>query len=166
MPLKDLEARRRYLRAWRLKKFGPRKPRIRLCDLSDRERAKRKKIAYARIQEWRDANPEKVKAYMKKYNQSDKGRAWLTQWRHALRASVIKLYGGCCACCKEKEPKFLAIDHVNGGGSKHIRSFCSPTSYHRWLIKLGRRRAGFRVLCHNCNMARAHWGSCPHGNGI
>jgi hypothetical protein len=71
------------------------------------------------------------------------------------------MYGEVCACCFEWRAEFLAIDHANGGGAKHIRSFKSgPTGYYSWLLK--EKREGFRVLCHNCNFARGRYGYCPH----
>jgi hypothetical protein len=30
---------------------------------------------------------------------------------------MLSAYGGKCVCCGESEYKFLAIDHINGGGS-------------------------------------------------
>ena len=66
-----------------------------------------------------------------------------------------------CACCGEKQIKFLTIDHINGGGNKHRREINSPNLY-RWLIK-NNFPQGFRVLCYNCNCGRVrNEGICPH----
>lgn len=64
-----------------------------------------------------------------------------------------------CACCGESEWKFLAIDHVNGGGKKHrsVTSSCLAD----WIVR-NNYPDGFRVLCHNCNFARGIYGKCPH----
>src|SRR4028118_728768 len=35
------------------------------------------------------------------------------QRRQLLKANIINVYGGKCACCGEKEPQFLALDHIN-----------------------------------------------------
>lgn len=64
-----------------------------------------------------------------------------------------------CACCKENNYEFLAIDHINGGGNKHVKSIGGKLV--RWLIK-NNFPQGFRVLCHNCNMSLGHYGYCPH----
>ena len=34
---------------------------------------------------------------------------------------MFQAYGDSCACCGEREPKFLGIDHTNGGGNTHRR---------------------------------------------
>lgn len=68
-----------------------------------------------------------------------------------------------CACCGIKHLEFLAIDHINGGGSKHRKSLKSRNSFvlYRWLIK-NQFPPGFRVLCHNCNYAVHFYKTCPH----
>jgi len=67
----------------------------------------------------------------------------------------------CCECCGEKQYKFLAIDHINGGGRKHVLSIKNPNIAF-WLIK-NKFPKGFRILCHNCNIGRnLNNGICPH----
>lgn len=67
-----------------------------------------------------------------------------------------------CICCKEKEFKFLAIDHVNNDGAKHRKEMGTKKSRMvDWLIK-NNFPSGFQVLCHNCNMAKGFYGICPH----
>lgn len=83
--------------------------------------------------------------------------------RFEKRLSVIQHYGGLCACCGEKEYKFLAIDHINGGGDKHRRAL-GPAGIVNWLIMQGFPE-GFQILCHNCNSAKGFYGSCPHVAG-
>jgi hypothetical protein len=80
-----------------------------------------------------------------------------------LKTQVVQAYGGSCACCGEEGIDFLHIDHVNGGGKEHRRSFAgNPGSFYLRL-----RQAGFpsdpplRVLCDNCNYA-VQFGQCPH----
>lgn len=77
------------------------------------------------------------------------------------RLICIQHYGGACQCCGERRVEFLALDHVNGGGHKH-RKECGGKMC-RWLIKHGfPDEPKLRILCHNCNMARAFYGYCPH----
>lgn len=86
----------------------------------------------------------------------------------ALRLEVLSRYGGSCACCGEEREPFLSIDHINGDGAEHRRAICgdwskgSGSRVYRWLKANGFPADGFRVLCHNCNMARAMRGECPH----
>lgn len=98
----------------------------------------------------RKANPEKVRENHRRY-------------REKVRRQVLDAYGNKCACCDESEPEFLALDHVNGGGNKHRRDarLSSPTQLRRHVIEKG-FPPEFRLLCHNCNCARAWYGQCPH----
>lgn len=66
-----------------------------------------------------------------------------------------------CACCGESITEFLAIDHIEGGGNKERKRVGSGQPFFRWLEQNG-YPLGYQVLCHNCNMARAFYGACPH----
>ena len=73
---------------------------------------------------------------------------------------VFDAYGGyVCACCGEREPIFLTIDHIDGGGIKHRREI--GTDFYRWL-RVNKFPPGFRVLCMNCNWATRFKKTCPH----
>ena len=83
-----------------------------------------------------------------------------------LRLRVLKHYGGedpACACCKEKRLEFLSIDHIEGGGNEQRRrdNVRSGASFNYWLVR-NHFPTGFRLRCHNCNMARGFYGVCPH----
>jgi hypothetical protein len=67
-----------------------------------------------------------------------------------------------CACCGETRLEFLALDHINGGGSRHAKEINFKLA--RWLKSQG-YPDGYRVLCHNCNFALGHYGYCPHEAG-
>lgn len=82
----------------------------------------------------------------------------------AEREACFQKYGGVCACCGEHRYEFLAIDHINGGGIRH-RKQLKITKIARWLARNG-FPDGYRVLCHNCNMALGQYGYCPHGNAV
>ncbi len=88
------------------------------------------------------------------------------QYQHhsTLKYLVIKGYGGKCQCpggCKVREPEFLTIDHINNDGSTDRSS-----NLYRRLIKAGFPKDRYRLLCYNCNLARAkNWRrdyKCPH----
>ncbi|OLS16011.1 MAG: hypothetical protein RBG13Loki_0389 [Promethearchaeota archaeon CR_4] len=83
-----------------------------------------------------------------------------------IRLTVLRHYSGFipkCACCGENEIKFLAIDHINGGGTRHRKTMVNGKGGNMaaWLLKNGLPE-GYQILCHNCNMAKGFWGSCPH----
>ena len=71
----------------------------------------------------------------------------------------------CCACvkCREKEIKFLTIDHIHGRRLMgHSHSFSGLRLY-KWIIK-NNFPDGLQVMCHNCNKAKGQAKSCPvHG---
>jgi hypothetical protein len=96
-----------------------------------------------------------------------------------LKAKFLEMYGYVCACCGEINPKFLTLDHVqNDGGEK--RSYIVMENWpgydvpHPRLVQVSTgqflrdavseyRPEEYRILCYNCNMARAHNGGvCPH----
>ena len=111
---------------------------------------------YKGIQQWGEANPIKCKSHRANY-------------RRRLRLEALSYYSQAshpyCACCGERELKFLGIDHMKGFGQKHRDSLDnnarSGTKIYRWLHK-NKFPKGFQVLCHNCNMAKGFYGACPH----
>jgi hypothetical protein len=86
--------------------------------------------------------------------------------RRMLRKKVIEEYGGRCQCpggCDVIEPDFLAIDHIKGDGWKFRQQ--TRIDIISWLSQNGFPKDNFRLLCHNCNMARYFTGICPHEMG-
>lgn len=81
--------------------------------------------------------------------------------RNKLRLEAINMYGGKCFCCGEKNPIFLALDHIKGNGNQH-RKQNKIFQSHVWAKK-NKWPLIFRVACHNCNFALYHCdGICPH----
>ena len=90
--------------------------------------------------------------------------------RAKLKADAIKAYGGKCKCCKEKDIRFLTIDHIEGGGTKHRRELGGgrKVSSRGFYLMLRRESypKGYQVLCWSCNCGRAlNGGICPHQKG-
>lgn len=114
--------------------------------------------AYAR--KWRANNlARETKELFKKNNAKLHKSGYYRLYNQKKRAIVLTAYGGECRCCGEREIKFLSIDHINGGGTKHRKEIKGAT--YSWLIK-NKFPSGFQLLCHNCNMAKALYGKCPH----
>lgn len=84
--------------------------------------------------------------------------------RRKVRLEALQAYGGAapsCVCCGEGTLLFLSLDHINGGGGKH-RQETGGGGFYSWLRRHN-YPAGFRVLCHNCNLGRQiNGGTCPH----
>ena len=91
----------------------------------------------------------------------DNNAGYQREWKRRRRDTVLAHYGGHCACCGETEREFLALDHIDGGGSKHRAEVGGGAHMVDWIIREG-FPDGFRVLCHNCNQAIGYYGECPH----
>lgn len=87
----------------------------------------------------------------------------LKRMRNALKAEVLLGYGGACTCCGEREPAFLAVDHIDGGGNKHRKNLkLKGEGFYKWVIANGFPKT-LQILCHNCNWAKhVNGGVCPH----
>lgn len=99
---------------------------------------------------WRKDNLEKVNEYLRKRY-------------YSIRIECLNYYSNNmleCNCCKEKEIKFLSIDHINNDGAKHRKEMKQKNIY-RWL-KTNNYPEGFQVLCYNCNLSKGFYGECPH----
>jgi hypothetical protein len=82
----------------------------------------------------------------------------------AARIQALLHYGAGdvrCACCGEREEKFLALDHINGDGPRQPGVRRGGNTFYAWLIKQG-FPTGLRLLCHNCNCAKGRNRECPH----
>lgn len=80
--------------------------------------------------------------------------------KNRRRKEVIGHYGGKCVCCGESDWHFLSLDHVNNDGAQHRREIGQSRLY-KWAQD-NNYPDSLRVLCYNCNMARAFYGKCPH----
>lgn len=116
-----------------------------------------KECRKAATYEGRKSNPERSKK---------QAAQWAAMRHRERREQVLAAYGGACMCCGEREPAFLAVDHINGGGNAHRRSLnrngkiVGSSNFYRWLVNNG-FPSDFQLLCHNCNFAKSH-GGCPH----
>jgi hypothetical protein len=80
-----------------------------------------------------------------------------------LRLQTLLHYGNKCACCGEKDLRFLTIDHTNGHGNEHRRKIGKRGggAFYRWLRDHGFPK-GYQTLCWNCNCGKSVYGKCPH----
>jgi len=102
-----------------------------------------------------------MRKYVTKLTYEEKKRHQVERSR-ALRAEVLAAYGGKCACCGEAHPEFLGIDHMNGGGNRERGKSGGSNVFYVALKKAGFPKDRYRLLCHNCNLARGFYGYCPH----
>src|SRR6185369_3563886 len=84
-----------------------------------------------------------------------------------IKKIVFDHYGNQCECCKENNPAFLTIDHIEQDGARHRTPSgrrIGGEKLYSWLVK-NNFPEGFRLLCYNCNCARSKpefGGICPH----
>ena len=113
------------------------------------------------------------KPCMNERRNSDGGReadnARVRNYNRRTREELIREYGGKCVCCGEGEFKFLALDHTNGGGTRHRFTGKDGTRIKSMrMIQSIVKREGYpkdgryQILCHNCNSAKGFYGACPH----
>lgn len=112
--------------------------------------------------EYRESRKEHYQQYTKDYYYSHKEEIKQRRFNQMRkdRNNCLSHYGGKCECCGETQYEFLVIDHTEGGGNKH-RKEINLINIVSWL-KTNGYPEGFRVLCHNCNMALGIYGYCPH----
>lgn len=114
---------------------------------------------------WRARNPVKAKANSARCRarHREKFKKSCRDWYRLVKAEVLDAYGHRCECCGESTAEFLAIDHIKGDGAAHRREVGGGTAFYLWLRRAGFPRDNFRLLCHNCNIARAYGQKiCPH----
>ena len=78
------------------------------------------------------------------------------------REEVVRGYGGKCATCDETDPHVMELDHVDGPGEElrgKIRG--RGNALYQWAIRNG-FPARFRILCANCQLAKARLGDCGY----
>lgn len=85
--------------------------------------------------------------------------------RMRKRQQVFDAYGNKCACCEERNERFLTIDHVDGNSKpdrrKNSRFRVNSTAMAKKIIRLG-FPPQYQLLCWNCNLAKHIYGTCPH----
>lgn len=87
-----------------------------------------------------------------------------------LRKEAIEAYGGKCNCecgCGIAIPEYLHLDHVDNDGAEHRRELGINGGSHKMAIwaKKNNWPDKLQLLCHNCGMAKAWYGSCPRIGG-
>lgn len=123
--------------------------------------------ATERMKKWRAAaKAEDVTSYLSKEAKKMRER------NKRIKLLVYENYGGfLCACCGEKEPMFLSIDHKNNDGYAHRKMIKNGTTngitLYNWIYgqfkKTGIWPDGFQILCMNCQHGKArNGGICPH----
>lgn len=117
---------------------------------------------------WFQDNKEKMRERSRLWyrDNKEKGQAINLKSHRKIRLLTLQAYSDKipkCACCGEKEIKFLGIDHINNDGAADRKRIGrgGGASFYYYLKKNGFPK-GYQVLCHNCNFAKGLYGRCPH----
>jgi hypothetical protein len=109
---------------------------------------------------WSKLSKERKDSYKKLENKElHRQNRKKAEWE--LRLEMIAAYGGRCVCCGEREPLFLTLEHLKGGGRAHRRRLHRASSIYKELRSQG-WPMDYTVLCFNCNSVRGQTGRCPH----
>ena len=84
------------------------------------------------------------------------------RYKAKLKERLFQALGRVCACCGEKEPVFLALDHIGGGGNAHRAKVGEGRALWLAVLKEGCPKDKYRILCMNCNHATRFMRECPH----
>lgn len=103
------------------------------------------------------------KKYNKRWSKTGAGkechRRSQQQLRGRVKLLVLKYYGNgklACVKCGFTDDRALTIDHINGGGSRHIKGLKlqrGGSSFYHWLIK-NNYPVGYQTLCMNCQLIK------------
>jgi hypothetical protein len=133
-----------------------------------------------RTKEWRKNNPDKVKEIkkrnrnnnrekynlyrnnyykrhkedFKKYNSNCKYKTKIEVYSHYCGNEIKCMNINCLVPGGCKDIRALSIDHINGGGTKHIKDN-KIKSLTNWL-KQNNFPEGFQVLCMNCQFIKRY----------
>lgn len=116
-----------------------------------------------RIKNRHEVNKKKNISYWKN---RDKILKDLEKKRRDLKVAVISYYSNNtnkCVCCGINEIECLTIDHINGGGCRHLREINTGGGgyrFYKWLIE-NNYPEGYQILCYNCNSAKGIKQKCP-----
>jgi hypothetical protein len=111
---------------------------------------------------WTKANKDK------RYGVSSRCKVCETTKRQQTRNQILAHYGNKCVCCGEPNVKFLALDHIHNNGAAHRKELGGRGGQLllHWIKRNNYPKDVIQVLCHNCNMAKAFYGVCPHQESI
>ena len=89
--------------------------------------------------------------YRRRYN--DEHCNEIKERRKKLRVELLSHYSPSLSCqkCGFSDIRALSMDHINGGGIRHLKQI--KGSFYYWLKK-NNYPTGFQVLCMNCQFIK------------
>lgn len=127
--------------------------------------------------EWRQRNPEKVKASQQSWYRQNHNKVLIVAkakndllWNEnpqlirdrnnerysSLKDEVYQALGNICSRCGFNDSRALQIDHVRGNGREDRKKFFSSMyRYYSHVLKLI-DSGDYQILCANCNWIKRH----------
>lgn len=177
MPLKDPQKRLEYIRAkkladpeWheRMKQYWrDYSKRNRPCKNENNRKWRERRKACQTPEQLAEVRREWKKQYYalrsKNPDYNKYHSRYTKDYRARLKKAILDAYGAICVCCGETMAEFLTPDHINGGGSAHLKRRGTIGIYLD-IVRAGFPKDEYRILCMNCNWARSVYGVCPHAS--
>jgi hypothetical protein len=114
-----------------------------------------------RCGEWKEATKRNFRVSrnggFKNYCRSCEGRLQAIE----RKLQMFDALGYECACCGERSPLLLSLDHVKNNGNVHRQKYQSHQIY-MLARKQGWPKEDWQVLCMGCNWGKRFLGECPH----
>jgi hypothetical protein len=79
-----------------------------------------------------------------------------------IRQRVLALYGDLCRCCRVNIRAFLTLDHIHDDGRRERMKIRTSQALYKRILDGKAPQNRYQLLCYNCNLAKAHYGRCPH----
>jgi hypothetical protein len=83
--------------------------------------------------------------------------SYFSDRRKELRTELLGLLGSKCVKCGFSDIRALQVDHIHGGGSKHLRRSGGSVSYYTAMIKAIKLGVDcYQLLCASCNWIKRY----------
>jgi hypothetical protein len=134
-------------------------------EIDQRYRAAHREAIRETDQQYREAHREERNATIRqkrksgewKPNKGGRKPIYTFRSRSKLRQQVIEALGGKCRQCGFDDWRALQVDHINGGGTQHRRTYVSMYRYYKDILASAQAQSGeYQLLCANCNQIKRY----------
>ena len=110
----------------------------------------------------KDPGPQRVRSREYRANHIEETHTAYRLYRQKFRSAFFMIYGNECACCHEKNVKFLTVGHIFGDGAVDRIQNGGEFGTLRRAVKYPDLMK-YETQCFNCNLGNYHnRGICPH----
>ena len=127
-----------------------------MVDRVEAQRLRLEGATYQKIATKMGVSRQRIHQVLIGYKSSNQEASGL-RYRKNLKERVLTHYGwGKLACvrCNFSDVRALSIDHINGGGHRHMKTLKSGgKNFYRWLEQ-HELPEGYQTLCMNCQFIK------------